>query len=101
MTLFSNFPLNDLATHYFLPGAQHSQFSEADMERGALERPIRLADHDHVDAAWQSGLIDPLIQLLYCHQHLARQLPHVVHGVHLSAKTPLINEQISNNNIVH
>ena len=79
-----------MGTHYFLPRAQHPQFSKADMERGALECPIRLLDHDHVDAARQSCLIDPLIQLLYCHQHLACQLPHVVHGVHLSAKKNLI-----------
>lgn len=55
------FPLSNVDTHHFLPGAQHSQFSKADVERGALERPIRLSDHDHVDAAWQSGLIDPFI----------------------------------------
>lgn len=84
-------PLSNVGTHHFLPGAQHPQFSEADVERGALERPVRLSDHDHVDAAWQSGLIDPLIQLLHRHQHLARQLPHVVHGVHLSANIPFIN----------
>ena len=77
-----------MLAHHFLPGAQHSQFTEADVERGALERPVRLSHHDHVDAARQSCLINPFIQLLHRHQHLARQLPHVVHGVHLSTNTP-------------
>lgn len=78
-------------THYFLPGAQHPQFSKADVERRALERPIGLSDHNHVNAAWESGLIDPFIELPYCHQHLACQLPHIVHGVHLSAKIAFVN----------
>lgn len=76
-----------MGTYYFLSGAQNSQFSKADVERGALERPIRLLYHNDIDAARQSSLIDPLIQLLYCHQHLACQLPHIVHRVHLSART--------------
>lgn len=87
----NHFSFTNMGTHHFLSGAQHPQFSEADMERGALEHTIRLPDHDHVDAAWQSGLVDPLIQLLYGHQHLARQLPHVVHGVHLSSENPFNN----------
>lgn len=79
--------ISKLGTHYFLPGAQHSQFSKAHVERGALESPVRLSDHDHIDAARQRGLIEPLVQLLHRHQHLTRQLPHVVHGVHLPVKT--------------
>ena len=54
-------PFSNVQSHHFFPGAQNSQFSEADVERGALERPIRLSDHDHIDAAWQSGLIDPFV----------------------------------------
>lgn len=88
----SNFHLNKLGTHYFFPGSQHSQFSKAHMERGALESPIRLADHDHIDATRQCGLIDPLVQLLHRHQHLTCQLPHVVHGVHLPVKTTHTNQ---------
>lgn len=83
MTKCDYHPLNKVSTHHFLLGVQHPQLSKADMERGAVEGPIRLSDHDHVDAARQSGLIYPLIELLYCHQHLACQLPHVVHGAHL------------------
>lgn len=84
---WSSLQWNKLGTHYFFPGAQHSQFSKAHVERGALKSPIGLSDHDHVDAARQRGLIDPLVELLHRHQHLTRQLPHIVHGVHLPVKT--------------
>lgn len=77
--------------YHFLPGAKHPQFTKSNMERRALERPIRLSDHNHVNAAWQSGLVDAFVQLLHSHQHLARQMPHIVHGAHLSGDTLILS----------
>ena len=72
-----------LTTHHFLLGAQHPQLAEAHVEGGALVGAVALLHHHHIDAAGQRGLVDALVQLLDRHQHLARQLAHVVHGVGL------------------
>lgn len=74
------------STHHFLFGAQHTQFAEAHMERGALVGAILLADHHYIDAAWERGLVNALIQLLHGHQHLTCQLPHIIHGARLKKR---------------
>ncbi len=74
-------------THHFLFGAQHTQFSEAHMERGALVGAVLLLDHHYIDATWKRGLVNALIQLLHGHQHLTGQLPHVIHAVRLKRGT--------------
>lgn len=84
--LESTNPMNEFLTYNFLSGAQNTKFSKAHVEGRALEGAIGLPHHDDVDATRQRGLVDPLVQLLHRHQHLARQLPHVVHGVRLSAR---------------
>lgn len=75
-----------LPTHHFLFGAQHAQLAKAHVEGGALVGAISLADHHHIDAARQRGLVDAFVQLLDSHQHLAGQLAHVVHGVRLEGR---------------
>lgn len=89
MRLFSkHHSLEELTsrTYNFFSWAQNAQFSKAHVEGRALEGAIGLSYYDDVDAARQRGLVDPLVQLLHRHQHLARQLPHVVHGVALSVR---------------
>lgn len=55
------------------------------MEGGALKGAVSLADDHDINAAWQRGLIDALVQFFDRHQDLTGQLSHVVHGVRLQA----------------
>ena len=71
------------ATHHLLPGAQDPHLPKAYVEGGTLQAPIGLADHDDVDASRQGGGVQPLVELLHSDEHLARQLPDVVHGLSL------------------
>lgn len=71
------------STYHFLPWPQDPQLAESDVEGGAQEGAIGLADHHHVYAARQGGLVDALVQLFDSDQHLPCQLTHVVHGVSL------------------
>ncbi|TNN78779.1 hypothetical protein EYF80_010949 [Liparis tanakae] len=62
--------LSDGATH------RYAQLAKAHMERRALVGAVSLADHHHIDAAGQGGLIDAFIQFFDGHQHLTCQLAH-------------------------
>ena len=76
-------PPPSCGTHHFLSGAQDTHLAEADVEGRALQRAIGRAHHDDVDAAGERGRVDAAVQLLHLHEHLARQLSHVVHGLRL------------------
>lgn len=49
MLLFSE--EGELRPHHFLPGAQDTHLPEADVERGALQAAVGLADNDDVDTS--------------------------------------------------
>ena len=62
---------------------QDPQLPEAHVEGRALVGAIQLSHNHHVDAAGQRGLVDALVELLHCDDHLPRQLPHIIHGLRL------------------
>lgn len=56
-------------THNFLFGAEHAELPKADVERGTLERPIRLPHHDDVDPSGEGGGVQAAVQLLHRDKH--------------------------------
>lgn len=69
--------------HHFLSGPQDTHLPEADVEWGALQGAIGLADHDDVDTSRQRRRVQAPVKLLDLHEHLTRQLTHIVHGLYL------------------
>lgn len=58
--------------YHFLSGPEDTHLAEADVERRALQGPIRLPHHNDINAARKGGRVESSVQLLDLDKHLAR-----------------------------